>query len=167
MLTLLFFLFFFFVFFFCFFFQAEDGIRDTSVTRVQTCALPICREAVCRLVGVDDLAVDRDLEDAPRAFLESGGEAVLLLDGLLQTGGLRQVVSLAAVLDLDVHRVLLVLGGSILLDAPGMSGDSAPEIDLDSGHGGARPDRHRSRDRRRARAPDEIGRASCRERVEY
>src|SRR5437763_6841392 len=30
----------FFLFFF-FFFQAEDGIRDTSVTGVQTCALPI------------------------------------------------------------------------------------------------------------------------------
>src|SRR5437762_9233323 len=28
---------------FSFFFQAEDGIRDTSVTGVQTCALPICR----------------------------------------------------------------------------------------------------------------------------
>ena len=27
---------------FLFFFQAEDGIRDTSVTGVQTCALPIC-----------------------------------------------------------------------------------------------------------------------------
>src|SRR5436189_1621949 len=27
--------------FFFFFFQAEDGIRDTSVTGVQTCALPI------------------------------------------------------------------------------------------------------------------------------
>src|SRR5437762_8647694 len=27
----------------CFFFQAEDGIRDTSVTGVQTCALPILR----------------------------------------------------------------------------------------------------------------------------
>src|SRR5437762_13953796 len=27
---------------FVFFFQAEDGIRDTSVTGVQTCALPIC-----------------------------------------------------------------------------------------------------------------------------
>src|SRR5207237_2951651 len=26
---------------FCFFFQAEDGIRDSSVTGVQTCALPI------------------------------------------------------------------------------------------------------------------------------
>src|SRR5437762_6400307 len=30
-----------FFFFFFFFFQAEDGIRDTSVTGVQTCALPI------------------------------------------------------------------------------------------------------------------------------
>ena len=38
------FLFFFFLFF-VFFFQAEDGIRDTSVTGVQTCALPIFREA--------------------------------------------------------------------------------------------------------------------------
>src|SRR5215210_8340734 len=28
-------------FFSFFFFQAEDGIRDTSVTGVQTCALPI------------------------------------------------------------------------------------------------------------------------------
>src|SRR5689334_23705553 len=31
--------------FFCFFFfQAEDGIRDGTVTGVQTCALPICRQ---------------------------------------------------------------------------------------------------------------------------
>src|SRR5256885_5025910 len=28
-----------------FFFQAEDGIRDYKVTGVQTCALPICRDA--------------------------------------------------------------------------------------------------------------------------
>src|SRR5688572_15194690 len=26
-----------------FFFQAEDGIRDLTVTGVQTCALPICK----------------------------------------------------------------------------------------------------------------------------
>src|SRR5262249_59890704 len=32
-------------FFFFFFFQAEDGIRDWSVTGVQTCALPICLAA--------------------------------------------------------------------------------------------------------------------------
>src|SRR3989338_1388721 len=32
--------------FYCwfFFFQAEDGIRDGTVTGVQTCALPICRQ---------------------------------------------------------------------------------------------------------------------------
>src|SRR5262249_56454987 len=30
---------------FFFFFQAEDGIRDWSVTGVQTCALPICIDA--------------------------------------------------------------------------------------------------------------------------
>src|SRR2546430_5299859 len=29
-----------------FFFQAEDGIRDLTVTGVQTCALPICSRAV-------------------------------------------------------------------------------------------------------------------------
>src|SRR5207245_10349521 len=29
-------------FLFFFFFQAEDGIRDATVTGVQTCALPIC-----------------------------------------------------------------------------------------------------------------------------
>src|SRR5688572_30991626 len=33
----------FFLFFFFFFFQAEDGIRDLTVTGVQTCALPIFR----------------------------------------------------------------------------------------------------------------------------
>src|SRR2546430_4425443 len=30
----------------CFFFQAEDGIRDLTVTGVQTCALPISRRRV-------------------------------------------------------------------------------------------------------------------------
>src|SRR5688572_11478392 len=33
------------LFFFFFFFQAEDGIRDLTVTGVQTCALPICMAA--------------------------------------------------------------------------------------------------------------------------
>src|SRR5260370_12491887 len=30
-----------------FFFQAEDGIRDSSVTGVQTCALPISQDGCC------------------------------------------------------------------------------------------------------------------------
>src|SRR2546430_17729296 len=29
-----------------FFFQAEDGIRDLTVTGVQTCALPICQASI-------------------------------------------------------------------------------------------------------------------------
>src|SRR2546430_8518330 len=37
---------------YCFFFQAEDGIRDLTVTGVQTCALPILPRVevrVCQL----------------------------------------------------------------------------------------------------------------------
>ena len=41
-----------------FFFQAEDGIRDTSVTGVQTCALPISKS------DEDDGEQDHQLHDA-------------------------------------------------------------------------------------------------------
>src|SRR5438128_8297935 len=34
-----------------FFFQAEDGIRDATVTGVQTCALPIFAALRCALAG--------------------------------------------------------------------------------------------------------------------
>src|SRR6266478_7288502 len=34
-----------------FFFQAEDGIRDLTVTGVQTCALPICDATVLYVQG--------------------------------------------------------------------------------------------------------------------
>src|SRR5437762_3694626 len=37
---------------FNFFFQAEDGIRDTSVTGVQTCALPIFRKSLAELTRI-------------------------------------------------------------------------------------------------------------------
>src|SRR2546430_8017837 len=39
---------------FFFFFQAEDGIRDLTVTGVQTCALPICGQE--RNVRADERA---------------------------------------------------------------------------------------------------------------
>src|SRR2546430_5278685 len=38
-----------------FFFQAEDGIRDLTVTGVQTCALPICRWQQHRLDRPPDI----------------------------------------------------------------------------------------------------------------
>src|SRR3712207_7827977 len=37
--------------FFFFFFQAEDGIRDIGVTGVQTCALPILRKSLDKLLN--------------------------------------------------------------------------------------------------------------------
>src|SRR5215213_11027160 len=43
---------------FFFFFQAEDGIRDWSVTGVQTCALPISWQAGAWVEGL--LAIDVD-----------------------------------------------------------------------------------------------------------
>src|SRR5207245_3677752 len=43
-----------FFFFFFFFFQAEDGIRDATVTGVQTCALPISMLAL--LLGLGSIA---------------------------------------------------------------------------------------------------------------
>src|SRR5437879_13040005 len=39
---------------FFFFFQAEDGIRDTSVTGVQTCALPILAGDLVRTLHKTD-----------------------------------------------------------------------------------------------------------------
>jgi hypothetical protein len=65
--------------------------------------LLVRREAVVVLVRVGGAAVDEDFEDAADAFLQPGGDAVLVLDGGLQTGGLGEVVSLSAVEDLDVH----------------------------------------------------------------
>src|SRR5262249_59670661 len=52
---------------FFFFFQAEDGIRDWSVTGVQTCALPICHRAlpVAHVAGLRR-AGGTDTSGAPR-----------------------------------------------------------------------------------------------------
>src|SRR5262249_57488480 len=51
-----------------FFFQAEDGIRDWSVTGVQTCALPISvldeRALAIEREEIERLAKDRDDEQA-------------------------------------------------------------------------------------------------------
>src|SRR5262249_58542968 len=48
----------------CFFFQAEDGIRDWSVTGVQTCALPIY---LADALHLDTIIVGLDVTDRPTA----------------------------------------------------------------------------------------------------
>src|SRR6266568_5482120 len=51
-----------------FFFQAEDGIRDGTVTGVQTCALPISTRRRCAAGGVGWLVGGRR-DRAPRAWI--------------------------------------------------------------------------------------------------
>ena len=65
--------------------------------------LLVLGEAIRLLIRVHDLLADEDFEDATCTLAQRGGDAVLVLDSGLQTGGLRQVVSLAAIEDLDVH----------------------------------------------------------------
>src|SRR2546430_13364869 len=68
-----------------FFFQAEDGIRDLTVTGVQTCALPILRR-ILRSEGVDDSMIWT--EEQSRSTHENatyGAE-------MLRAKGIRQVV---------------------------------------------------------------------------
>ena len=55
------------------------------------------------ILGEDQFSVGGDIEDAAAAFDELGLDAVGLLDGLRQTGGFGEVVSLHAVLDADLH----------------------------------------------------------------
>src|SRR5205085_8085393 len=44
------------------FFQAEDGIRDLTVTGVQTCALPICRAWLVHCYGMVGAGRDNDVD---------------------------------------------------------------------------------------------------------
>src|SRR5207245_6170272 len=60
----------------CFFFQAEDGIRDATVTGVQTCALPIYRRRAQDLEGRREV-VGETLDDE-RVAAERQVGAVLL-----------------------------------------------------------------------------------------
>src|SRR2546427_529388 len=53
--------------FFFFFFQAEDGIRDLTVTGVQTCALPIVR-SVTLLEFASELKADAVLQKKLRSL---------------------------------------------------------------------------------------------------
>src|SRR5438093_7153828 len=46
---------------FCFFFQAEDGIRDWSVTGVQTCALPISVRPYTTALSIWRMTVNPDI----------------------------------------------------------------------------------------------------------
>src|SRR5437867_8102239 len=57
-----------------FFFQAEDGIRDRTVTGVQTCALPICEvfpRQLRRPTARDRVTFDNALDLADARFFRA------------------------------------------------------------------------------------------------
>src|SRR5438093_7297005 len=88
---------------FIFFFQAEDGIRDWSVTGVQTCALPIYRVVVRGLGGS---ALLEPLQQVGRELLRNDHDAVQVADDDVagvddDTAGGDRVVDLAGS---AVHR---------------------------------------------------------------
>src|SRR5207248_1297904 len=55
----------------CFFFQAEDGIRDRTVTGVQTCALPISQDFFARALEKGLLAEADPSRGRFRSFLRT------------------------------------------------------------------------------------------------
>src|SRR5207245_7505405 len=108
-----------------FFFQAEDGIRDATVTGVQTCALPIYRADAIALAGagvVATLAPGTALSIGKlppvKELVEAGAVIALGTDHNPGTSGITSmsvVVALAvAVFKLSVERALLAatLGGA-------------------------------------------------------
>src|SRR6266568_8154696 len=66
------------LFYFFFFFQAEDGIRDGTVTGVQTCALPILADLP---FGSYQASPGAALAAATRFLKETGAHAVKLEGG--------------------------------------------------------------------------------------
>src|SRR5437879_8318694 len=99
----------------CFFFlQAEDGIRDTSVTGVQTCALPISIDSHKRLVfalaAVVDFSRDQLFAGARLTRNEHRSlrwrDQVNLLDDLAQGGALADELAEG----LGLHHFLLQIG---------------------------------------------------------
>src|SRR5689334_16821347 len=93
-------------YFLFFFFQAEDGIRDGTVTGVQTCALPILHHARAVVRGsqnaliVGDLpfltytTVEQTVHNAGRLLQEGGVHAVKLEGGAAVLPSMRRLVEL-------------------------------------------------------------------------
>src|SRR5207245_6838775 len=76
------------------FFQAEDGIRDATVTGVQTCALPIYLEYFIAVehagnVGEEDQPVSMDELSACRSHVVGVDVVELAVSAQAQAGGHR------------------------------------------------------------------------------
>src|SRR5205085_7394981 len=69
------------------FFQAEDGIRDLTVTGVQTCALPIFADSIVVEIGDVDVVPGIDGNARWSADHGRGGRSVIAAVSILRIPG--------------------------------------------------------------------------------
>src|SRR6266853_6260644 len=94
--------------FFFFFFQAEDGIRDLTVTGVQTCALPII-ESTMILSEAEVLTV----ANLPRGFVGESVPAEESLRELNRRSEYQQIMAVLARTRFDKRKAARILGISL------------------------------------------------------
>src|SRR5438309_8997122 len=111
----------FFLFFHCwhykyffFFFQAEDGIRDGTVTGVQTCALPIVLGVTDEIGEVADLQIRADRATfGGKLQLERGEFAFEALDdrhrGIVEVADSEDDLESLIVLEAEAAEILVQL----------------------------------------------------------
>src|SRR5437762_13713043 len=93
------------IYYLYFFFQAEDGIRDTSVTGVQTCALPISK---ARVYAADQLFATLDTTSR-RIYLGDAGNVVVSdTVGFIRELPHQLVAAFRATLEETIHADLLL-----------------------------------------------------------
>src|SRR5207237_4795721 len=91
-----------------FFFQAEDGIRDSSVTGVQTCALPICNGRV----EADEIDIETKFAGRIAALFADEGDLVMAGQPLarMDTRDLEASLAKAAAQVMQASRALDEIG---------------------------------------------------------
>src|SRR2546427_9344069 len=80
-----------------FFFQAEDGIRDLTVTGVQTCALPISAQVagICRKAADGQVVSPANLNSPEQTVISGHAAAVKRAVEMASAGGAKRAVVLA------------------------------------------------------------------------
>src|SRR2546427_5005255 len=104
-----------------FFFQAEDGIRDLTVTGVQTCALPILRSLNLQVINgtqvlFSDLTVHTLNCTTPATYNFNIGPAPLTGPPTLTIPG-NQTVTAGTWINFTVNAASVNIGGTISLSA--------------------------------------------------
>src|SRR5207237_1483230 len=131
--------------FLVFFFQAEDGIRDSSVTGVQTCALPIFNQATLKaaLDGLKSAMSDVEISGVTLARHKVSGLQKDALRGLVDAEKARLKTSAVVVAANSSPEGAATLVVSITPDLKGRlsAGNIVKELaPMVGGRGGGRPD---------------------------